>query len=36
MKLKRELYLQQIRPFYESDIIKVITGVRRSGKAVLL
>ena len=36
MKLKRELYLQQIRPFYESDIIKVITGVRRSGKSVLL
>lgn len=36
MKLIRELYLQQIRPFYESDIIKVITGVRRAGKSVLL
>ncbi len=36
MKLKRDLYLQQIRPFYESDIIKVITGVRRAGKSVLL
>ena len=36
MKLKRELYLSQIRPYYESDIIKVITGVRRSGKSVLL
>lgn len=36
MKLKREIYLQQIRPFYESDIIKVITGVRRAGKSVLL
>lgn len=36
MRLKRELYLQQIRPFYESDIIKVITGVRRAGKSVLL
>jgi len=36
MKLKRELYLTQIRPFYESDIIKVITGVRRAGKSVLL
>lgn len=34
MKLKRELYLKQIRPFYESDIIKVITGVRRAGKSV--
>ncbi len=36
MRLKRELYLQQIRPYYSSDIIKVITGVRRSGKSVLL
>lgn len=36
MRLKRELYLQQIRPFYESDIIKVITGVRRAGKSILL
>ena len=36
MKLKRESYLSQIRPYYESDIIKVITGVRRSGKSVLL
>ena len=36
MKLKRELYLSQIRPYYESDIIKVITGIRRSGKSVLL
>ena len=36
MKLKRELYLSQIRPYYESDIIKVITGIRRAGKYVLL
>ncbi len=36
MRLIRELYLQQIRPYYESDIIKVITGVRRAGKSVLL
>ena len=36
MKLKREQYLKQIRPYYDSDIIKVITGVRRSGKSVLL
>lgn len=36
MKLKRELYLEQIRPYYDSDIIKVITGVRRSGKSILL
>ncbi len=36
MRLIRELYLKQIRPYYESDIIKVITGVRRAGKSVLL
>lgn len=36
MKLKREIYLEQIRPYYESDIIKVITGVRRCGKSILL
>lgn len=36
MKLKRETYLEQIRPYYDSDIIKVITGVRRSGKSILL
>ena len=36
MKLKRETYLSQIRPYYEADLIKVITGVRRSGKSVLL
>lgn len=36
MKLKRENYLEQIRPYYDSDIIKVITGVRRAGKSILL
>lgn len=36
MKLKRETYLEQIRPYYESDIIKVITGIRRAGKSILL
>ena len=28
----REKYLERIRPFYDSDIIKVITGIRRCGK----
>ena len=32
----REKYLEQIRPFYESDLIKVITGIRRCGKSVIL
>jgi hypothetical protein len=36
MKLKRETYLKQIRPYYEADLIKVITGVRRAGKSILL
>lgn len=36
MLLKRETYLEQIRPYYESDIIKVIAGARRAGKSVLL
>ena len=32
----REEYLKQIRPFYESELIKVIIGIRRCGKSVLL
>lgn len=36
MKLKRETYLKQIRPYYDVDLIKVITGIRRSGKSILL
>ncbi len=37
MLFKREKYLKKLRPFYSSaDIIKVITGVRRSGKSSLM
>ncbi len=32
----RDKYLSQIRDFFESDLIKVITGVRRCGKSVIL
>ena len=32
----REKYLKAIRGFYDSDLIKVITGIRRSGKSVIL
>ena len=32
----REKYMEQIRPFYESDLIKIITGIRRCGKSVIL
>lgn len=34
--IKREKYIKQIRGFYDSDLIKIITGVRRSGKSVIL
>lgn len=34
--IKREKYLSQIRDFYDKDLIKIITGIRRSGKSVLL
>ena len=32
----REKYLSKIRPFYDSDVVKVITGIRRSGKTSIL
>ena len=32
----RERYLNLIRPFYDQDLIKVLIGIRRSGKSVLL
>ncbi|MCR4662054.1 MAG: ATP-binding protein [Clostridia bacterium] len=32
----REKYLKVIRGFYDSDLVKVITGVRRCGKSVIL
>lgn len=35
-QIKRELYLSQIRKYYELDLIKVLTGVRRSGKSIIL
>ena len=34
--IKRELYMSRIRPFIGSELIKVMTGVRRSGKSVML
>ncbi|MDR1016206.1 MAG: ATP-binding protein [Coriobacteriales bacterium] len=34
--LKRDRYLQEIRPFVDTDVVKVLTGMRRSGKSVLL
>ena len=34
--LKREKYLSKLRDFYDKDLIKVIMGIRYSGKSVLL
>lgn len=34
--IKRELYMSRIRPFIGGDLIKVMTGIRRSGKSVML
>lgn len=34
--IQRTQYLERIRPFYDSPLIKVIVGVRRCGKSVLL
>ena len=33
---KREKYLSQIRDFYDKDIIRIITGIRCSGKSIQL
>ena len=32
----RERYLKEIRPFYDQELIKVLIGIRRSGKSVIL
>lgn len=34
--VQRETYLNRIRPFIGTDLIKVMTGIRRCGKSVML
>lgn len=34
--IERKAYVEQIRPFINTDIVKVLTGIRRSGKSILL
>ncbi len=34
--IKREAYIAKVRGFYDSDLIKIITGVRRCGKSIIL
>lgn len=32
----REHYIKDVREFYDSDLVKIITGIRRSGKSIIL
>ena len=34
--IKRERYINKIKPFIGKDVIKVLTGIRRSGKSYML
>lgn len=34
--LLREDYLSKIRGFYDSNLIKILVGIRRCGKSVIL
>ena len=34
--IKRELYMSRIRPFIGAELVKVMTGIRRCGKSVML
>ena len=34
--IRRNLYLEKIRPFIDADLIKILIGLRRSGKTILL
>ena len=34
--VKRELYIKRIRPFYDSEMVKVFTGIRRCGKSTIM
>ncbi|MBQ9697467.1 MAG: ATP-binding protein [Acidaminococcaceae bacterium] len=34
--IKRERYIEKIRPFFNNELVKVLTGIRRAGKSVML
>ena len=34
--IQREMYMKRIRPFIGTDLVKVMTGIRRCGKSVML
>ena len=34
--IKRESYMRRIRPFIGTELVKVLTGIRRCGKSVMM
>lgn len=34
--IKRKRYIDRIRPFFNNELVKVLTGIRRAGKSVML
>ena len=34
--IQRKRYTQQIRPFYDGDLIKIITEIPRCGKSLIM
>ncbi len=34
--IQREIYMEKIRPFIDKELVKVMTGIRRGGKSVML
>ena len=34
--IRREVYMEKIRPFIDKDLVKILTGIRRCGKSVML
>lgn len=36
MNIKRSVYFEKIKPFINTPVVKVITGIRRCGKSVML
>ena len=34
--IRRDMYMEKISPFIGTDLVKVMTGIRRCGKSVML
>lgn len=33
--IQRDIYMNRVRPFIGTDLVKVMTGIRRCGKSVM-